>query len=588
VLSFIKRIVWLGLVSGLLCGAAAWLLVRILMVSGLEEWLQDGRFFGRGLWQTQTKIIVIGLDEDSLEKLPGGLICVSPQLAEVVTYLSDRKAAAIGLDLLLPEEKFGMEELLEGGKGDATKLGAAIAEAGNVVLAEMKLPKGWRKPLPQWRWKELRDPDPSRIDLGFVNVTEDDDNVARRQQLGADGHTHFALALYARARQAEVVWADGGLSVGGRHVPLDAEGKLLINFAGPPGTFAPIPFHEVLSAARNLRSAPADFGGAIVIIGVTDPAQGDLHATPWANRYWRRVSSGDGSLMPGPELHANIIATIGDGAFIHPVSWLTSLPLLLVIGGVLGIALEELNRARRNLWLLLGGPPLLFLFCFTWSYAGSEAFARANLRIETVPVFLTAILAYVGSLALQRISRAKRRRSGAMKIFVSYRRDDSRHVTERIYGRLAARFGKENVFKDVDSIAPGQDFRPVLEAAVAQCAAMVAIIGPRWLIITDDAGQRRLDSAGDYVRFELERALARNIQVIPVLVDGAAPLKAIELPTSLQPLAFRQATPVRPDPDFRNDMERLLTALSNAKSFSPEPTATTGSTPSAPSPLAPG
>lgn len=564
-LGFIKRIGGLGLVSGLVCGAAAWLLAQIPMVNGLEEWLQDGRFFARGPRQTQTKIILILLDRDSLEGLPDKLLLfVSPQLAEVVTYLSDRKAAAIGLDFWIPQDQFGRKELQKGGKGDATKLGTAIADAGNVVLAEMKVANDWQKPLPQWRWKELLDPDPARIDLGFVNLTEDDDNVARRQLLGADGHTHFSLALFARSRQAEVVWADGGLTVGDRQVPLDAERKLRINFVGPPRTtFTSLSFWEVLAAARNQRAAPADFSGAIVIIA--RPTPGDLHTTPWANHYWRPASAGDDSQMPGSELHANIIATIGDDAFIHPVSWLPSLPLLLVIGGVLGIALEELNRARSSLWFLLGGPPLLFLFCLMWCYGCSEAFARSNLRFTMAPVFLTAILAYVGVLALQRIFPVKRRRSGAIKIFVSYRRDDSRHVAERIYGRLAARFGKENVFKDVDSIALGQDFRPALDKAVSECAAMLAIIGPRWLTIADGAGQRRLDNSADYVRLELEGALARSVPVIPVLVDGAAPLNALALPAGLQALAYRQATPVRPDPDFRNDMERLLTALGKAK-----------------------
>jgi hypothetical protein len=152
-----------------------------------------------------------------------------------------------------------------------------------------------------------------------------------------------------------------------------------------------------------------------------------------------------------------------------------------------------------------------------------------------------------------------------VKIFVSYRRDDSRHVSERIYDRLAVRFGNENVFKDVDSIPLGEDFRPILDKAVGQCAVLLAVVGPRWLAVTDANGRRRLDDLDDFVRLELERALARGIPVIPVLVDGATLPKAKDLPASLQSLFYRQATQVRPDPDFRHDVDRLIDACAKIK-----------------------
>ena len=148
-----------------------------------------------------------------------------------------------------------------------------------------------------------------------------------------------------------------------------------------------------------------------------------------------------------------------------------------------------------------------------------------------------------------------------LKIFLSYRRDDSRHVSGRIYDRLVERFGKENVFKDVNTIPLGQDFRPVLEAAVGACGVTLAILGPRWLSIADEAGRRRLDDPNDFVRMEIEGSLARAIPVIPVLVDGATLPKTADLPPGLQALSFRQATLVRVDPDFHHDMDRLLEAL---------------------------
>lgn len=65
-------------------------------------------------------------------------------------------------------------------------------------------------------------------------------------------------------------------------------------------------------------------------------------------------------------------------------------------------------------------------------------------------------------------------------IFISYRRSDNPDATGRIYDRLVAEFGKALVFKDVDSIPLGQDFRGHLNGIVGDCGVMLAIIGPRW------------------------------------------------------------------------------------------------------------
>jgi eukaryotic-like serine/threonine-protein kinase len=146
-------------------------------------------------------------------------------------------------------------------------------------------------------------------------------------------------------------------------------------------------------------------------------------------------------------------------------------------------------------------------------------------------------------------------------IFISYRRSDNPDATGRIYDRLVAEFGKSRVFKDVDSIPLGQDFRGHLNDIVGNCAAVLAIIGPKWTDARNSAGQRRLEDADDFVRIELEAALARDIPVVPVLVAHAPMPGATDLPASLASMAFRQSIEVRPDPDFHNDATRLVSAL---------------------------
>ncbi|MFW5772082.1 MAG: toll/interleukin-1 receptor domain-containing protein, partial [Phototrophicaceae bacterium] len=147
------------------------------------------------------------------------------------------------------------------------------------------------------------------------------------------------------------------------------------------------------------------------------------------------------------------------------------------------------------------------------------------------------------------------------RIFISYRRNDSRAITGRIYDRLEIAFGMDNVFKDVDDIPPGADFRQVLREAIYECDVMLVIIGSDWASITGPQG-RRLDDPDDFVRVEVETGLNRaDMVVVPVLVDGAPMPVSDDLPESLRPLVYRNAVVVRHDPDFRRDMDRLIEQL---------------------------
>lgn len=155
------------------------------------------------------------------------------------------------------------------------------------------------------------------------------------------------------------------------------------------------------------------------------------------------------------------------------------------------------------------------------------------------------------------------------KIFISYRRRDSPDVTGRIFDHLSQNFGQENVFRDLDSLPPGTDFRAAITDAVQACDVVIVIIGVGWLKSKDKTGALRLNDPNDFVRLEIEGALSRKIPIIPVLV-GAAKMPAPEaLPSSIQPLAFRSAIQVRSDPDFRNDVERLVRAVQLVKVKTP-------------------
>ena len=157
-----------------------------------------------------------------------------------------------------------------------------------------------------------------------------------------------------------------------------------------------------------------------------------------------------------------------------------------------------------------------------------------------------------------------------IKVFVSYRRDDSRHQSGRLFDHLVEQFGDEHVFRDVDSIPLGLDFRKILTERVAGCDVLLAVIGDEWLSIAGPSGIRRLDEPSDFVRFEIEAALSRSIPVVPVLVGNCPVPKAEELPVSLRDLAYRQSRRVRSDPDFHHDVECLVRGIEDVVTVRPE------------------
>jgi hypothetical protein len=145
------------------------------------------------------------------------------------------------------------------------------------------------------------------------------------------------------------------------------------------------------------------------------------------------------------------------------------------------------------------------------------------------------------------------------RIFVSYRRHDSAGHAGRLYDHLCDYFGSSRVFMDVEGIEPGSDFTQVLDERIAKAEVVVAVVGPNWL----PAGARGLgtsDRTDDYVFREIATAFARGVEVIPVLVAGAAVPPQSELPDELADLTRRQMYVVN-DTAFAPSLIQLIRAV---------------------------
>ena len=147
------------------------------------------------------------------------------------------------------------------------------------------------------------------------------------------------------------------------------------------------------------------------------------------------------------------------------------------------------------------------------------------------------------------------------EVFVSYRRADEPLATALLAEKLAADFGRDVVFHDVDSLVPGRPWAEGLTEALASSAVLVAVIGPGWLDAPGrDGDGRALDRPDDWVRREIVAALGRDLPVIPVLLEDTPRPSADRLPDDLRPLAGIQDVRVR-HRDLPADLERLQRAL---------------------------
>lgn len=136
-------------------------------------------------------------------------------------------------------------------------------------------------------------------------------------------------------------------------------------------------------------------------------------------------------------------------------------------------------------------------------------------------------------------------------VFISYRREDA-GAAGRMADWLGTHFGSDRVFLDVSRIRGGEDFPDVIDQAIRDCRALVAVVTPRW--------SEGLHDPADWVRRELAIALASNKPIVPVLLDGAAPPDRSVLPKELAELGDRNALTLS-SADFRDDVGRLIEAL---------------------------
>lgn len=129
-------------------------------------------------------------------------------------------------------------------------------------------------------------------------------------------------------------------------------------------------------------------------------------------------------------------------------------------------------------------------------------------------------------------------------VFINYRVAEENMGAAVIHDTLLRKFG-DHVFRDCNSMQAGEHYPDALRAGLDRADVLLVVIGPKWISLRGEDGTRLVDRRRDWVRWEIEEALARKIIVVPVLLktgkDDPVMPTPDELPASIRDLALHQA-----------------------------------------------
>jgi adenylate cyclase len=367
-----------------------------------------------------TPILLLRIDEDSETHLNVRSADISRAMyADAVKHLTEAGATLIAFDVIFSRPRDPEED---------AHFAKTIAQAGNVILARYIGEKGHKTPLEIFREGERGE--------ALINVTLDQDGVLRHMPLvgldysveGPDPEPVLAMSL-EMARQYLEPEGDQELEIGdplvfgSLRVP-NPEGKMRINYYGPPATFPRIPFWRAVTG----ELAPEEIKGKIVLIGASAPSLHDYYKTPFAERKQVSLSgqaeSTQGVRMDGFEIHANALQTILDRSFIHRSKDQWGLVPGLMIGmGALG-AFLLMQTWNKSLLIevfrvtILVGIVAVALGLFWWY----------RYWLDIVPLYSLVAAQYSAAVSYQRYLEGRKRR----EIQAMFGRYVSQRVVEQL------------------------------------------------------------------------------------------------------------------------------------------------------------
>jgi adenylate cyclase len=412
----------LGLTLGFLTSVGVAAATSLGYFSGYQGKALDLYFWAQGRMRGP-EIVLVVIDDAAFQRLNERQPIPRDYLAAVIRGLRKSGARLIGLDVdlrrpTIPADDRALIAAIGGTPGDppvpvvvARTLVALPASGGEV----------------HFRPRPLYDPS-LEATCGFAEVPKDDDGFFRRIPLVVplpDGQVFPSLSLAMLARLGGLdgpalartlagpepielslpMWDEPrGRLTDRASLRFFRDGDWKINFIGPARSFLTISSDAVYQLGNSDQEIARDnpLRDRIVLVGATFEESREAFPTPHG-------------IMPGVEIHANILHTLLTRSQIQPVAWGASLILQFILCLALS-TLFTVIRPNRALLFSLGG----------------AALATIVLHISTATAasywfdFLTPILAMRGSSTLHDAMERRRIRE-------SFHQYIGREVADRVY-----------------------------------------------------------------------------------------------------------------------------------------------------------
>jgi adenylate cyclase len=405
----------------------------------------------RGAIPPSPGIAIVAIDDKSIKEL-GRFPWTRTQYVRLIEKLSAAGTKALLIDAFFPERETASVD---------RAFAAAVKKAGNVDLAVVfEFDEALRVKSSTHTLPEIEQ---VAAGIGHINLVPEDDGVNRRNQLliEADGKMVPSLGLLgamAALGEKEFVPGSFDISLGTKHIPVEENYSMWINYTGKPGIYPRFSFTDIV----NGRVAPELLKGKVLFMGATALGIYDMRVTPFDKN------------SPGVELHATVADNIISGRFIRHTGLEALFDMVLIV--ILGLLAFYLTM-RLRLHLAI---PAVFLLLAGYLWLSYWIFLQGHWVSMIYPPLAAMIALSIGGsfryLVLDRSAREMR------SMFSSY-------LSPKLVARLEkdpdiAKIGGDNkevtvLFTDIKGFTTFSESRPPQEVVTRlneYLAAMVQLI----------------------------------------------------------------------------------------------------------------
>ena len=425
----LRLVLLLGTVTILILLQIAALLPGVTTpIERIEYSARDALMRLRGVQQPSNDIVIVAIDDFSFNWTGHQWPWPRSYFAEIVDQVNAGGGRIIGVDILL----FEPDKEPTNDQSFADALGKTPSAVSVIQIFE--------SPVEEFKVSTLLQPlMPYRQALdatGVTGFTRDEDAIVRSVQ-AYDSYNNqiyynwaFEVARLYLGVASPSNPTSTSIQFNGQTVPLRG-GQVLINFAGPAGTFSTYSAANVHDGI-TLEENPDAFRDKIVLIGATTVTLQDMYPTPFSTQI----------PTPGVEIVASAIDTIISGQYLTEAPpWMA---ILIILAAALLAAL--ISNSRRPT-LTIG---LLGLLMLGYMSAGMILFLRQRFILPTVAPLVMLFLGVVLPTLEQAVSQEleKRRVRNLFSRFISPEMVDQMMSTQDL-NSLNKRSDVSIIFSDI-------------------------------------------------------------------------------------------------------------------------------------------